>query len=63
MDMAITEARTEAAPTQTLTVPPAPRSSPGVPEPRVPAADRIPSTIVAVVTGRLPRAFRKLLLA
>jgi HlyD family secretion protein len=49
MDMAITEARTEAAPTQTPTVPPAPESPPEVPKPRVPAADRIPSIIVAVV--------------
>ena len=48
---------------QTLTVPPAPKSSPEVPKPRVPATDRIPSIIVAVVIGRRPRAFRKLLLA
>ncbi|MEH2484659.1 hypothetical protein V1280_000598 [Bradyrhizobium sp. AZCC 2230] len=45
MDMAITEARTEAAPTQTLTMPAAPKSSPEVPKPRVPATDRIPSII------------------
>lgn len=44
---------------QTLTVPPAPKSSPEVPKPRVPATDRIPSIIVAVVIGRLPRAFWK----
>jgi len=49
MDMAITEARTEAAPTQTPTAPPPPESSPEVPKPRVPAADRIASIIVAVV--------------
>ena len=54
-------ARTEAAPTQTLTVPSAPRSSPQVPKPRVSATDGIRSIIVAVVVGRLPRAFRKLL--
>ena len=48
---------------QTLTVPPAPKSSPEVPKPRVPATDRIPLIIVAVVIGRRPRAFWKLLLA
>src|ERR1041385_5536103 len=48
-DMAITEVRTEAAPTQTPTAPPPPESSPEVPKPRVPAADRIASIIVAVV--------------
>ena len=49
MDTAIIEARAEAAPAPTLTVPPAPEPPPEVPEPRAPATDRIPSIIVAVV--------------
>ena len=49
MDMAITEVRTEVAPTPTPTVAPAPESSPDLTKPRVRAADRIPSIIVAIV--------------
>ena len=49
MDMAMTEARTEAAPTQTVAPPPAPESPPEAPKPRATSSDRIPSIIVAVV--------------
>ena len=56
MDMAMTEARTEAAPARTVATPPAPE--PPAPEPpaetpKRPASDRIPSIIVAVVMLRL----------
>jgi HlyD family secretion protein len=47
MDMAMTEARTEAAPAQSVTTPPAPEPPPEAPKPRAP--DRVPSIIVAVV--------------
>src|SRR5262245_60935383 len=49
MDMATTEARTEAAPDQTVATPPAPEPPPEAPKPRAPASDRIASIIVAVV--------------
>ena len=54
MDTAIIEARTDAAPAQTVApspppAPPAPESSPEIPKPRAPLTDRIPSIIVAVV--------------
>ena len=51
MDMAITEARTEAVPAPTVTPPPAPEPSPEPPtrRPKRSAASRIPSIIVAVV--------------
>jgi HlyD family secretion protein len=56
MDIAITEARTEAAPARTVATPPAPE--PLAPErpaeaPKRPASDRIPSIIVAVVIGAI----------
>src|SRR6185436_2545963 len=47
MGMAMTEARTEVAPTQTVVPPPAPEPPPKTSEP--PASNRIPSMIVAVV--------------
>jgi HlyD family secretion protein len=48
MDMTVTEARTEAAPAQTVATPPAPEPPPEAPKPRAPTPDRIPSIIVAV---------------
>ncbi|HJX21948.1 MAG TPA: hypothetical protein VJ454_13220, partial [Steroidobacteraceae bacterium] len=51
MDMAMSEARTEAAPAQTVATPPAPEPPPEAPKPRAPASDRIPSIIVAVVVA------------
>src|SRR5262249_19759093 len=52
MDMAISEARAEAAPAQTVAVLPTPESSSEVPKARVPVADRISSIIVvAVIAG------------
>jgi HlyD family secretion protein len=51
MDMAMTEARTEAVPTQAVAPPPAPESPPEAPKPRAPSSNRIPSIIVAVVTA------------
>jgi len=48
MDIAVTEARTEAAPAQTVATPPVPEPPPDAPKPRKPASDRIPSIIVAV---------------
>jgi HlyD family secretion protein len=51
MDMAMTEARTEAAPAQTQAPPPAPEPLPEAPKPRAPSSARIPSIIVAVVVA------------
>jgi HlyD family secretion protein len=51
MDMAMSEARTEAAPAQTVATPPASEPPPEAPKPRAPASDRIPSIIVAVVVA------------
>jgi HlyD family secretion protein len=51
MDMAMSEARAEAAPAQTVATPPAPEPPPEAPKPRAPASDRIPSIIVAVVVA------------
>src|SRR5215470_18081058 len=51
MDMAIVEARTEAAPAQTVGIPPAPEPPPEASKPRTPASARIPSIIVAVVVA------------
>jgi HlyD family secretion protein len=48
MDTAATEARPQAEPTATAATPPAPEPTP-TPKPKPPAADRIPSIIVAVV--------------
>src|SRR5258705_542335 len=48
MDMAVTEARTEAAPEQTVVTPAAPEPPPDAPKPRAPTSDRIPSIVVAV---------------
>jgi HlyD family secretion protein len=47
--MDITEARTEAAPAQTVEAQSAPELPPAAPKPRSPASDRIPSIIVAGV--------------
>jgi len=49
MDMAVTEARTEAAPTQTVATPPVPEPPPEAPKPRAPGSGYIPSIILAVV--------------
>ncbi len=49
MDMAMTEARTEAAPARTVVTPPAPEPPPAAPKPRAVASNRIPSIIVAMV--------------
>jgi HlyD family secretion protein len=56
MDMAITEARKDAAPSQAAVAPPVPEPTPPVPEPpppklRAPAPNRVPSIIVALVTA------------
>jgi HlyD family secretion protein len=49
MDLAVTEARTEAAPAPTLVAPPAPESSREAPKPHTPATNRIPAIIVGAV--------------
>jgi HlyD family secretion protein len=49
MDMPLTQARTEAAPAETVARPPAPEPLPARPEPRTPISNRIPSIIVAIV--------------
>jgi HlyD family secretion protein len=48
MDTAVTEARREAAPTQTVATPPVPEPPPDAPKPRAPASGHIPSIILAV---------------
>ena len=49
MDVAITKARTEAAPAQTMAPPSAPEPPPELPKPQSPISSRIPSMVVAVV--------------
>src|ERR1043165_9439470 len=49
MDVAVTEARTEAAPAQTVATPPASEPPPEAPKSHVPASHRVPSIIVAAV--------------
>jgi HlyD family secretion protein len=49
MDMALTEARTEAVPPRTVAMPTAPEPPPPAPKPPAPASNRIPAVIVAVV--------------
>src|SRR4051812_10115479 len=51
MDVAMTEARTEAPPTPTVSMPPAPAPPPAASKPPATASDRIPAIIVAGVTA------------
>src|SRR5262249_50807905 len=53
MDVARTEARTEAAPDRTAATPPAPEPPTEASKPRAPASSRIPSIIVALIIAAI----------